>query len=324
LLALRREHPTWGPKKLRVVLQRKKRSGKLPSERTIARVLVQAGLVGRRKHRQKAGPELIAGVNSARRCNAAWTVDFKGHFFTGNRRKCLPLTIRDLFSRYVLCTEHVDRPNEAAVRKVMTRYFRQYGLPGVIRVDNGTPFAAVGPLQLSGLSVWWLRLGIRVEFTRRGKPQDNGAHEQMHRVMKQELAQPPSASLAQQKRRLEQFRQHYNEERPHEALGQRTPASVYRPSRVTYAEPGKLNYGKQWAVRIVSTKGYIKWKGRIRLIGRAFAHEHIGLKAPRAGRAVEISSMVKVHLGDLLIGELHDSDVAGMRGARWKRRKALV
>jgi putative transposase len=324
LLALRRRHPTWGPKKLRILLQREKRSGKLPSERTIARLLLEGGLVGRRQQRQKAGPELAAVVTSARSCNAVWTLDFKGHFFTGDGRKCLPLTIRDLFSRYLLCTEHLDHPSEAAVRKVMTRYFRRHGLPRVIRVDNGSPFAGVGPLQLSGLSVWWLRLGIRVEFTRRGKPQDNGAHEQMHRVMKQHTARPPSASLAQQKRRLEQFRQHYNEERPHEALDQRTPASVYRASRIAYGEPGKLSYGKPWVVRIVSTKGYIKWKGRIRLVGRAFAHQCVGLKAPRTRTPAERSSIVKVQLGNLLIGELHDADLAGMRGARWRRRKATV
>lgn len=320
-VALRRKHPSWGPKKLRVILQRQKPAAKLPSERTIARLLLKAGFVRRRKQRQRAGPELVAAMTSARRCNAVWTLDFKGHFFTGDRRKCLPLTIRDLFSRYLLCTEHVDQPSERAVRQVMTRCFRKYGLPRVIRVDNGAPFAGVGPLQLSTLSVWWLRLGIRVEFTRRGKPQDNGAHEQMHRVMKQAVAKPPSATLQQQKPRLARFRHQYNQERPHASLGQKTPASVYRPSPRHYRQPGELKYGTPWAVRIVSCNGYIRWKGRVRLVGRAFARQRVGLKSARARTPAEKSPVVKVHLGNLLIGELHDADPAGMRGARWQRRK---
>jgi hypothetical protein len=164
--------------------------------------------------------------------------------------------------------------------------FRRHGLPKTIRVDHGAPFSGAGPLELSGLSVWWLRLGIDVGFTRRGKPQDNGAHEQMHRVLKAHVAQPPAATLAAQERRLRR-----------------------------YTRPQPLRYGAGWCVRTVSAKGDIKWEGRIRLVGRALAHQEVGLKVARPGTR---RAWVKVYLGQQLIGELHRADPAGMRGARWR------
>lgn len=202
LLALRRRNPHWGPKKLLASLRREHPRARLPSERTTARLLKSAGRIGRRKVRSQAGPKLPAPTRaSARQCHAVWTVDFKGHFRTKDGALCRPLTVRDLFSRYLLLIEHVAQPSEAAVHKAMEGCFRRSGLPRVIRVDNGAPFAGVGPLQLSALSVWWQRLGIRVEFTRRAKPQDNGAHEQMHRVLKRSgghLARRLRLSLAHQ------------------------------------------------------------------------------------------------------------------------------
>lgn len=314
-LALRRKHPHWGPKKLRAVVARGGRCRWLPSERSIGRWLAAAGLVGRRKQRQRRGPGVTPPQRKVRGCNAVWTVDFKGHFWTGDGVRCLPLTIRDLHSRYLLCNRHVAQPSEGAVQRVMRPIFWRYGLPKVIRVDHGAPFSGVGPLELSALSVWWLRLGISVEFTRRGKPQDNGAHEQMHRVLKAHSAQPPAATLAAQERRLRQFQHYYNTQRPHEALGQRVPAQCYQPSRRRYARPQPLRYGPGWCVRTVSAKGDIKWEGRIRLVGRAFAHQQVGLKVARPGTR---RAWVKVYLGRQLIGELHRADPAGMRGAHWR------
>jgi putative transposase len=202
VLELRRKRPSWGPKKLVCELRRRHRGGHFPSERTIGRILHEAGLTRRRKHRVRPGPRLKAPPQQAvRGCNDLWTVDFKGEFRTADGALCRPLTIRDLRSRYVLVCEHVGKPSDASVRKVMERCFRRYGLPRMIRVDNGAPFAGVGALGLSCLSVWWIRLGVRVEFTRRAKPQDNGAHEQMHRVLKEETGHPPAANLTVQGKR---------------------------------------------------------------------------------------------------------------------------
>lgn len=319
ILELRRRHPHWGPKKLRVLLQRQQRGAQLPSERTIARLLLAGGFVGRRKQRSRSGPRVEALERTeAARCNTVWTVDFKGHFRTGDGALCRPLTVRDLFSRYVLMSEHVPQPSEAVVRQAMIPCFQRYGLPRVIRVDNGSPFAGVGALNLSALSVWWLRLGIRVEFTRRGKPQDNGAHEQMHRILKQATARPPAANLQEQERRMREFCQEYNEIRPHEGLGQRTPSEVYRKSPRGYRELERLRYPANWITRRASRNGVIKWAGRPRLVGRAFIHEYLGLKPKKALGADEINDVVHVYLGPQLIGEIHRHDLAGMRPARWQ------
>jgi transposase InsO family protein len=105
--------------------------------------------------------------------------------------------------------------------------FREYGMPERIRVDNGAPFATVGIGGLSELSVWWIKLGIRPERIEPGKPEQNGRHERMHRTLKQETAEPPKANLREQQRAFDVFRQEYNQERPHAALGDRTPGESY-------------------------------------------------------------------------------------------------
>lgn len=319
VLAARKRHPSWGPKKLRWLLASEHLRAKLPSLRTLARLLKQAGRVKARKHRCRPGPQLSGpGRRLVRCCHDVWTVDFKGHFRVGDGAVCRPLTVRDLRSRYLLVCEHVEPPSEAAVRQVMKRCFARHGLPRRIRVDNGSPFAGGGALGLSSLSTWWLRLGIEVEFTRRGKPQDNGAHEQMHRVLKEETARPPACNLRQQAGRLRAFCRVYNEQRPHEALGQRVPAKLFGASPRRYAPPVKLVYPESWLTRQVSSGGYTKWAGRVRLIGRAFAHQRIGLKAKKSSASTAGLEVMEVYLGRQLLGQLHRHDLAGMRPARWK------
>jgi hypothetical protein len=247
-----------------------------------------------------------------------WTVDFKGHFRTGDGVYCRPLTVRDLFSRYLLLAEPIRRVTTEAVRQEMLACFRQHGLPRVIRVDNGAPFAGVGALGLLRLSAWWWRLGIQVEFTRPGKPQDNGAHEQMHRVLHAATACPAAASWAAQRRRLRAFCRWYNERRPHEALQQRPPAALYRASPRRYAPPKPLRYPAAWRTLVVGANGKIYWAGRQRRIGQAFAHECIGLK-PRRRPGVASEEVMDVYWGRQLIGALHASDATDLRAAFWKK-----
>ena len=183
-------------------------------------------------------------------------------------------------------------------------------------VDNGAPFGGKGALGLSRLSVWWLRLGLRVEFTRRARPGDNAAHEQMHRCDKAEVLDPPAASRRAQQRRSDRWRHDYHHRRPHEALAQRTPARLYRPSpRRCPQTPPPLRDQPGWAVRRVRPHGDIKWQGRLRFLGRAFAGQLVALKTLSAQHCA-------VHLGPLLIGELYAKDPAGMRPARWHRLPA--
>jgi putative transposase len=307
----RQEHPRWGAKKLRRLLKRAfPQARRVPAVSTLARWLVELHLVNKRKRRARRGPVLPRrGVHAVKGCNQVWTIDFKGWFRTGDGRRCEPLTVRDLFSRYVLSVALLPNQSDTAVRRALAQVFRRYGLPKVIRVDNGAPFGGKGALGLSRLSVWWLRLGIAVEFVRPAHPEDNGAHEQMHRVFRADVAAPPAPSVAAQKRRIRAWIGCYNHERPHEALGQRVPAQIYWPSNRPMPEQlPKVKYPCAWETRRVRNRGHIKWQGRERFVGRAFVGQLIGLNKVAKG-------IHEVYLDYHLIGLLYERDLAGMRPA---------
>jgi transposase InsO family protein len=303
---LRQRQPSWGPKKLRAHFL--KGGWRPPSVRTIGRWLRRLKLTRPRRQRPRKICVMPARVRTrASRPNQVWTVDFKGWFRAGSGERCEPLTVRDLFSRYGLLARVLPRQQGARVQAEFTRLFRAQGLPERIRVDNGSPFGSKGPAGLARLSVWWLRLGIAVEFTRPGCPQDNGAHEQFHGVLKRETAQPAAWTRQGQQHRTTSWLRYYNQERPHEALGQRVPAVVHRKSGRKF--PRRLpewKYGAGLAVRRVRSNGEIRWAGRKRFIGEAFVGERIGLKRKRAGEHA-------VYLGQLLIGHLHERDAGAMR-----------
>jgi transposase InsO family protein len=307
----RKAHPGWGPKKLQRLLQRTFPGAKrVPAVSTLGLWLAQSNLVGKRKRRTRPGPVLPwPGLRVARHCNEVWSVDFKGWFRTGDGRRCEPLTVRDVQSRFVLAVVVLPNQSEVAVHQALLRVFRRYGLPKAMRVDNGAPFGGKGALGLSRLSVWWLRLGIAVEFIRRAHPQDNGAHEQMHRVLKADTAAPPAHTLRAQKRRIGAWIGCYNAERPHEALAQQVPAHFYRPSpRRMPRRLKKAKYPRSWKVRRVRNRGHIKWQGRQRFVGRAFVGELVGLKTMA-------DASHEVYLDQHLIGLLYAQDLAGMRPA---------
>lgn len=319
-VALRVRHPHWGPKKLRAKLAQSYGLEGLPAVSTLGRILVAQGMVrSRRRHRH--GPvqrrlELTVAV----RPNQVWSVDFKGWFRTGNGQRCEPLTVSDRFSRYVLGCQVVVRPTHSQVRRHFKRWFKEYGLPEVIRVDNGPPFGSTGAGGLSALSVWWLGLGIRVEYITPGQPQDNGGHERMHRTLKAETTKPPAYSAAAQQRRFDAWVREFNQERPHEALGQVVPQSLYRRSaRVYVPDPAPWAYAGDGAVRRVRSNGQIKWQGRLRFIGQAFCGQQVGLAAVAQGRH-------QVYLRDWLLGDLHEDQLGGIAptvrmGSRAANRK---
>jgi putative transposase len=311
LRQVRQEHPRWGAKKLRRLLKRAfPQARRVAAVSTLARWLVEQHLVKKRKRRARRGPVLPRrGVHAVKGCNQVWTIDFKGWFRTGDGGRCEPLTVRDLFSRYVLWVALLPNQSDTAVRRVLAQVFRRYGLPKVIRVDNGAPFGGKGALGLSRLSVWWLRLGIAVEFVRPAHPEDNGAHEQMHRVFRADVAAPPAPSVAAQKRRIRAWIGCYNHERPHEALGQRVPAQMYWPSsRPLPQQLPKVKYPCAWETRRVRNRGHIKWQGRERFVGRAFVGQLVGLNKVAKG-------IHEVYLDHHLIGLLYERDLAGMRPA---------
>lgn len=309
----RTRHPGWGAKKIHARLRQQHPRARLPKVRTIADWLARLNLVHRRRCWARRGPRLPQpALSPARAPNEVWTVDFKGWFRTRDGQRVDPLTVRDLFSRFVLGIRLLRHQHEP-VQQYFQALFKRYGLPKIIRVDHGGPFAGDGPLDLSRLSAWWLRLGIRVEFTRRAHPQDNGAHEQMHRIYKADLASPAAATPRAQQWRTSRWVVYYNGQRPHEGLGQRVPASLYHPSRRPYPHRlPPLCYPRLWPKRRITASGYIRWRGRLRVIGRAFGGQDLGFKPMSHG-------VHEVYFGHQLIGVLVDTDPGGMRPASWAK-----
>jgi transposase InsO family protein len=278
IVAARKLHPTWGPRKLRSWLQQRKPQLELAAPSTIGEVLRRRGMttsVRRRPRSSRAATQPFAAVTGP---NATWCVDFKGHFRTGDARVCYPLTILDAHSRYLIRCEGVDEPNTREVQRIFDSAFSEFGLPATIRSDNGPPFASVGAAGLSKLSVWWLRLGIRVERIEPGKPQQNGRQERFHRTLKAETTRPARANLRAQQRAFDEFRRVYNEERPHEALGQRPPAYAYALSSRRYPTPLLRFEVDPWEhVARVDKSGCIRWNDQRVLVSAALAHEDVGL-----------------------------------------------
>jgi hypothetical protein len=248
-------------------------------------------------------------LTAATRPNQVWTVDFKGWFRTADGQRQEPLTVRDLFSRYGLCLRLLPNQDDRPVRRAMRRLFQVRGLPEIIRVDNGSPFAGKGALGFSRLSVWWQRLGIRVEFTRRARPGDNAAHEQFHGCYQREVVAKGAKNRRAMQRRSDHWLRDYNENRFHESLENRTPAECYRPSQRPYRPAAPWPYPPPWPVRRVRNRGHIKWQGRLRFIGRAFVGQQVGLQPAEP-------PLRAVYMGETLIGHLHDQDPGGMRPAR--------
>jgi putative transposase len=278
LVALRTRHPRWGARKLLAVAARHDGDAAWPSRSTVCALLKARGLVPPRRRRNPHAhvPSTLAPITAA---NQTWTTDFKGHFRTGDGAYCYPLTLRDGFSRFVLRCHALDGPTYEATRPQFARAFAEYGLPDGIRSDNGGPFAGTGLRRLSRLSVWWIRLGIRLERIALGHPEQNGSHEQFHSVLKAETARPPAANARAQQQRFTRFCAEYNDDRPHEALGDRVPASCYQPSpRSLPSRLPPLDYPAHWEIRRVSTIGQVSWGAHALFLSGALAGEEVAFE----------------------------------------------
>lgn len=278
VVAARRAHPTWGPKKLRVLLERHDPFGAWPAASTIGEILRRHGLTVPRKHRRRT-PAQSEPFRDCDRSNRVWCIDFKGWFRTGDGTRCDPLTITDAHSRYLLRCQALIDTTFPTVRGLVEATFRQYGLPEAIRSDNGSPFASRGIGGFSRLSVWWLKLGIVAERIEPGQPQQNGRHERMHLTLKQETVTPPARTIRGQQRKFDRFRSEFNENRPHEALDMRTPSSLYGASpRRCPARVRDPEYAEGLELRRVKPNGVFNWKNRRVFLGEAFGGELIGLE----------------------------------------------
>lgn len=277
VLAARRAHPHWGPRKLRAVLVRHAPATAWPAPSTIGQLLRVAGLSTPRRRRPPPPPPSSLPPGGTRP-NALWTLDFKGQFRTQDGQLCYPLTVLDYASRYLLGCQALARPTTALTRPVLERLFREYGLPDALRTDNGPPFASTGLGRLSTLAVWWLRLGIRLERIQPGHPEQNGRHERLHRTLKRETALPPAATRRAQQRRFAAFQREYNTDRPHEALDQQPPATRYAPAVRPYpAQLPPLEYPAHFTVRRVGHNGGLRWHGTWVNCSQALAGLDVGL-----------------------------------------------
>jgi putative transposase len=251
----------------------------LPAPSTIAEVLRRRGLTSpqRLRVRRTAGAtQPFADITGP---NATWCVDFKGQFSTKNAVRCYPLTVLDAYSRFLIRCEGVLDPDGREVQRIFDTAFQEFGLPAAIRSDNGPPFASVGAGGLTKLAVWWLRLGIKVERIEPGKPQQNGRQERFHRTLKAETASPPHADLRAQQRAFDIFRRVYNDERPHEALGQKPPSTAYAASARRYPRPLERFRIDPWnRAGRVDKEGFMLWSGERVFISTALAHEDVDLR----------------------------------------------
>lgn len=317
LIEARKRHPYWGPKKLIALLSKKHPDCPWPAQSTAAGILARNGLVTSRKRRRKPGHAGRPDTPMTQP-NEIWTIDFKGQFRTRDGIYCYPLTVVDGYSRYLLGCQTLLSPCYKDTRRILIELFRQYGLPSIIRSDNGTPFASSAIGRISRLSVWWLKLGIYPELIEPAHPEQNGRHERMHRTLKAETTRPPAANRRSQQRRFNTFQRTYNQERPHEALGQNTPASVYRPSNRPFTDrPQPFEYPNHFEIRKVSNNGGIRWNFNWVNVSHVLGGEYVGLE--------EVDNdLWNVYLGPLWLGRFHEKELKIEDALGRKRRRKVL
>lgn len=310
LIDARKAHPTWGPRKIRAWLQNRDGSLDLPSPSTIGDILRREGLVHPRRRGRMKSPYGSTPRSDAKESNQQWDADFKGEFLLGNGTYCFPLTVTDNYSRYLLKVHALAGTGTAGTRRIFERAFREFGLPHSIRTDNGCPFAGSGLGHLSGLSVWWIKLGILLLRGRPHHPEDNGRHERMHRTLKAEATRPPAFRNQSQQKRFNAFREEYNNERPHEALDQKPPARLFKVSARPYpSRVPDLEYPAHYEVRTVNSGGIFSWHSQGIFVNNSLEGERVGL--------VEFDDgLWKVYFSTLELGVL---DLKRMKGRKTGR-----
>lgn len=279
IVAVRTAHPRWAGATIRTVLLRSFKASEVPSARTIDRVLDRCGLIERRRRCRGKRVYYPEQVIRPTKPNDVWTVDFKGWWLTKDGRKCIPLTIRDEYSRYILDIGALTEGNTAAVRRRFEACFERFGVPRYIRSDNGAPFCATeGLRKLTELSAWWIKLGVMPNRIPLASPCYNGGHERMHRDLCAEVQSKPARNCKQQQHCLDVWREEFNTVRPHRALDMKTPSDVYVCSNRSYQEAQRpFEYSPSLEVRTVSRWGQIWWQGARHFITGALRNEQIGI-----------------------------------------------
>ncbi len=301
LIRIKNAHMAWGPKKIREIYAKLHPQKVVPSLSSVKRILDKAGLVKSRKTRPPSTsdcPRLQQQIQ-AEAANDVWSIDFKG-WWKSDGEICEPFTVRDRYSRKILCVKLMQSKTSAAVKAVMTELFKTYGLPKVIHSDNGAPFAAPnGLLNLTSLSVWWITLGILPDRSLKGHPEQNGSLERMHKDIADEIEGRIPGGISANQAVLDAWVKEYNSVRPNEAIGMKTPDELYTKSNRKYlGDYDELEYPMGFLVRKVTTNGEIILNGIRITIGCALRGWHIGLKPLEGERSFHI------FLADFLLGTL--------------------
>ena len=271
------KHRPWGPKKIIDCLQRLYPDEIWPSASTAGEWLKKNDLVRarkKRKHVQRYQDHFVGCTKP----NDVWSADYKGQFTTKDLKSCYPLTVTDNYSRYLLACDGLEGPRYHGTKACFERIFNEYGLPLAIRTDNGVPFAGTSIGGISRLSLWWIKLGIKPERIAPAKPQQNGRHERMHRTLKEAAVRPASKNLSEQQKRFDFFRTEYNTERPHEGLGMKRPAELYKKSYRPYPKIIKsIDYPDGFILRLVRRGGEIRFENNYYFLSELLYGEKVGL-----------------------------------------------
>lgn len=304
LLELKHKYPYFGPEKLKDWLEKNESEMQWPAASTIGTILKQHGLVRPRKYRRKVDP-YTQPFSMCEKPNQIWSADFKGQFRLGNKRYCYPLTISDNYSRFLLACDGMYRPTLKDAITSFQKVFYLYGLPDVIRTDNGVPFAGTSIGGLSRLSIWWLKLGVLPERIDPGCPEQNGRHERMHRTLKEATTKPPQSNLRKQQEQFNKFLKEYNDERPHSALSKQCPGEVYLSSnRPLPSKLPEISYPKEFEIRMCRSNGEIKWEGKKYFISELLHNEPIGIEVVDDGKLALYYSKLKLAILDLKEGKI--------------------
>lgn len=278
LVSYKHLKPTWGPKKLKVKLDELHPGLNIPAPSTIGEILERHGLVKHRNRHRFSEKLYPTGLSKSEAANDIWAVDFKGQFRLLNQKYCYPLTVTDDFSRFLLGCDSLENTRSRPARECFEALFEQYGLPSVIRSDNGTPFSSLSLGGLSELSVWWIRLGIRPERIQPGHPEQNGKHERFHLTLKAETTRPPAKNHLQQQEKFDFFQHDYNSERPHEALDMKVPGWLYKPSPRPYSDKEPEYPTHDRVVRVGPSGGFRFYSKKTGFLGRALRGQPVGFR----------------------------------------------
>ena len=297
LLGLKKRHPAFGPAKLVTMLDQR-RGEHVMAVSTAGQILARHGLVKKRRARQRSPGRIEHSPYQVSGAGDSMTADYKGQFLMGDGTLCYPLTIADPFSRYVFAIDAMSSTHMAPAKAAFERVFREHGIPRQMITDNGTPFCSANSLGgLTQLSRWWIELGITPIRIEPGRPDQNAIHERMHRTLKDWIGVNPRASLRSQQRSFTSFRTEFNEVRPHQSLGQKTPSTAVRPYRPFSERPRTFEYETTMEVRLVNANGEIKWMGDSIFLSEVLIGTNVGM--------LQVDeSLWSIHFGPVRIGYL--------------------